>query len=375
METLQETARLVTSKPVQRAVVNTVLLVSSAVTLFCTAAIASTLFFQNFLPHEVVTLPVHLQYSSGINPYGIASLQTPPMKTQQEYDLSLMLSMPRSNPNVERGNFMVSLHLLDSKADLGLHTEAERHASLHEGFGAANVIFSSRRPALFPYVDPLVSVASRVLFLLYHLFTPGSSTNTMVIPLAERVLFSKGSEIPKSAYVEVEAGQTIQVYHAYLQLTAQLRGLRWMMVHYRVSTFIAFTLLFWAFEVIFMGVAWGIWSVASGSPPGDADTKAQRLEGIRDGQEDEDTDHAETFPTYGRQQPLKYEPDIKPELDTEQPLSEIPRAGADADDEDEGSFDDDKDEEDVQHRDSGIGTSYSEEGSASIRRRGSRNRM
>ncbi|KAM0251562.1 hypothetical protein ACHAP5_001569 [Fusarium lateritium] len=374
METLQETARVVTSKPVQRAVVNTVLLVSSAVTLFCTAAIASVLFFQNFLPHEVVTLPVHLQYGSGINPYGIASLQTPPMKTQQEYDVSLMLSMPRSNSNVERGNFMVSLHMLDSKADLGLLTEAERHASLHEGFGGANVLFSSRRPALFPYVDPLVSVASRVLFLLYHLFTPGSSTNSMIIPLAERVSFSRGSELPKSAYVEVEAGQTIQIYHASLQLTAQLRGLRWMMVHYRISTFVALTLVFWAFEVIFMGAAWGIWSIASGSPPGDADLKAKRLEGTEYGHGGEDTDREETFPTYGKQQPLKYEPDIKPELDPEQPLSEIPRAGADADDEDEESYDD-KDDEDVQHKDSGIGTSYSEDGATSIRRRTSRNRL
>ena len=136
------------------------------------------------------------------------------MKTQQEYDVSLVLSMPRSNPNVERGNFMISLHMLDSKADSELHTEAERHASLHQGFGGANVLFSSRRPALFPYVDPLVSVASRVLFLIYHLFTPGSSTISMTIPLAERVLFSTESVLPKSAYIEVEAGQTIQVYHA-----------------------------------------------------------------------------------------------------------------------------------------------------------------
>ncbi|EKJ75174.1 hypothetical protein FPSE_04647 [Fusarium pseudograminearum CS3096] len=373
METLQETARVVTSKPVQRAVVNTVLLVSTAATLFCTAAIASVLFFQNFLPHEVVTLPVHLQYGSGINPYGIASLQTPPMKTQQEYDVSLLLSMPRSVPNVERGNFMISLHMLGAKADVWLHAQAEQHASSHEGFGQANVLFSSRRPALFPYVDPLVSVASRVLFLIYHLFTPGSSINSVIIPLAERVSFSKDSLLPKSAYIEVEAGQTIQVYNAYLQLTAQLRGLRWMMVHYRISTFLALTVVFWAFEVIFMGVAWGIWSVASG-PPGKDDAKIRRLKGLRDDHEDELTDHEETFPTYGKQQPLKYEPDIKPEQDPEQPLSEIPRPGADADDEDDGSFDD-KDEEDVQHRDSGIGTSYSEEGTLSIRRRASRNRL
>ncbi|KAG4283975.1 hypothetical protein FPRO06_08354 [Fusarium proliferatum] len=335
-ETLQDTARVITSKPVQRAVVNTVLLVSTAATLFCTAAIASLLFFQNFLPHEVVTLPLHLQYGSGINPYGIASLQTPPMKTQQEYDVSLILAMPRSNPNVERGNFMITLHMVDSQADAGLHAAAERHASLHQGLEGANVLFTSRRPALFPYVDPFKH-----------------ELNRHPVGRASLVLKSLGS--PE------------------VSLTAQLRGLRWMMVHYRISTFIALTLVFWAFEVIFMGFAWGLWSMTSGSPPGDADDKTRRLEAEGYEYEYEDTDRAETFPTYGRQQPLKYEPDIKPEADPEQPLSEIPRAGADADDEDEGSFDDDDD--DVQHKDSGIGTSYSEEGISNIRRRTSCNKL
>ncbi|KAM5375735.1 hypothetical protein ACJZ2D_005918 [Fusarium nematophilum] len=375
METLQETARVVTSKPVQRAVVNTVLLVSSAATLFCMAAIASALFFQNFLPHEVVTMPVHLQYGTGINPYGIASLEMPPMKSQQEYDVSLSLSMPRSNPNLERGNFMVTLHMLDLKVGSQLQAKAEKHAALHDGFRPPNLLFSSRRPALFPYVDPFVSLASRVLFLVYHLFAPGAGSSTMVIPLADRVWFSKSSVLPKSAYVEVEAGQSIQVYHATLQLTAQLRGLRWLMVHYRISTFLAFTFLFWVCEVIFMGVAWGVWSVITGAPPGDADGKQPGR--VKEGDDEEETDRPEMFPTYGRQQPLRYEPEVKEEIDHEQPLSELPRAGADADDEDEGSFEDGDEEldDDVQHRDSGIGTSYSEEGRSGIRRRASRNRM
>ncbi|RSL94401.1 hypothetical protein CEP52_012680 [Fusarium oligoseptatum] len=307
MDTLQETARIVTSKP----------------------------------------------YGSGVNPYGIASLEIPPMKSQQEYDVSLSLTMPRSNPNVERGNFMISLHMLDSKADFELQAKAGQHAAEHGGFGTTNVLFSSRRPALFPFVDPFVSLASRVLFLAYHLFAPGSSSSTMMIPLAERVWFSKGSMIPKSAYIEVEAGQTIQIYHAALQLTAQLRGLRWLMVHYRISTFVAFTFLFLDLRDYVYGRGLG------------------RVE-----EDEEETDHPETFPTYGKQRPLKYEPDVKHELDPEQPLSEIPRAGADADDEDEGSFEEEEEEEeDVQHKDSGIGTSYSEEGSASIRRRASRSRM
>ncbi|KAF7538644.1 hypothetical protein G7Z17_g12597 [Cylindrodendrum hubeiense] len=381
LETLQETARLVTSKPAQRLVVNTILLVSSAATLLGLAGIASALFFQNFLPHQVVTTPLHLQYGSGVNPYGIASIATPPMKSQQEYDISLTLSMPRSSPNIDRGNFMISLHLLDATADGRLDTSAQLHAAEHAGFGETEILFSSRRSALLPYVDPVVSLATRVLFLFYHIFAPGSSTSEMVIPLAERVWFPKGSKIPGSAYVEVEAGQAIQVYHAALRLTAQLRGLRWLMVHYRISTYLAFTFLFWVCELVFMGIAWGVWSVTTGSPPGDAGVKTQRLEGAwqqavkaeeeEDGREAEDEDRPTTFPTYGRQPPLKYEPEVKQEGIEEQLLSELPRGGAEADDEDEEEEEDEDD--DGRRGDSGLGTSYSEEGSGRIRRRASRN--
>ncbi|KAH6894302.1 hypothetical protein B0T10DRAFT_399347 [Thelonectria olida] len=376
-ETLQETAQLITSKPVQRAVVSTVLLFSGAATLLGFAAIASALFFQNFLPHQVVTTPVYLQYGFGVHPYGIASISTPPMMVQQEYDLSLTLSMPRSVPNLDQGNFMVSLHLLDATADGRLDTSAQLHAAEHGGFGETKVLYSSRRPALLPYVDPFVSYASRILFLLYHLLAPGSSTTDLVIPLAERVWFPKGSKIPGSAYVEVEAGQSIQVYHATLRMTAQLRGLRWLMVHYRISTYLAFTMLFWVCEMVFMGFTWVIYTSMMDTP---ADTKGLRLEGgwrrdVKDeegyeetGEGEESEDRPETFPTYGRQPPLKYEPKMKQEALDEPLLSELPREGAEADDEDE-----DEDEEEVDEyghkKDSGIGTSYDEEGSGKIRRR------
>lgn len=54
--------RVATSKPVQRAAINTALLASGAISLFCLAAIATGLFFQNFVPDHLVTIPVHLQY-------------------------------------------------------------------------------------------------------------------------------------------------------------------------------------------------------------------------------------------------------------------------------------------------------------------------
>jgi hypothetical protein len=39
-----------------------VLLTSSAVTLFGLAALATALFFQNFVPDQFITTPVYLQY-------------------------------------------------------------------------------------------------------------------------------------------------------------------------------------------------------------------------------------------------------------------------------------------------------------------------
>jgi len=67
-DTIQQTARAVTSKPVQRAVVNTILVVTGAVSLFCIAGLATALFFQNYFPDQVLSAPVHLQYGYVSNP-------------------------------------------------------------------------------------------------------------------------------------------------------------------------------------------------------------------------------------------------------------------------------------------------------------------
>ncbi|EQL04205.1 tubulin-tyrosine ligase [Ophiocordyceps sinensis CO18] len=373
--------RVATSKPVQRAAINTALLASGAISLFCLAAIATGLFFQNFVPDHLVTIPVHLQYGSGPHPYGLSSLTRPPMmKTQQEYDVSVVISMPRSPANVERGNFMVALHLLASEASAELEADAHVFANVHDQFGAHQVVFSSRRPALVPYMDPMVSVAKRLVLLLYHLLFPSSQVCKMTVILAERLAFPKASLLPASAYVEIEAGQDIQIYGAALTMTAQLRGLRWLMFYYRLPTYMAFTVVFWACEVMFMGLAWAVWIAATGVR-GATDPRARKgrraLGGNQvddEGSKNESSDHPYSFPTYGKQPPLKHEPEVKAEHEEERgrQLVDIPAAGAEADDEDE-LHDDDDDGSYKWRYDSGLGTSYSERGSDSTRRRPSRN--
>ncbi|KEY71612.1 hypothetical protein S7711_06072 [Stachybotrys chartarum IBT 7711] len=321
---------------------------------------------------------------SGPNPYGAVSLTEKPLKTQQKYDLGVTISVPRSPPNVERGNFMVKLLLLDkSLSDLVAKTTGVFAFEDAEPDNES-VVFRSRRPALIPYNDPVVSLVSRTVFSLYHLLFPASQVCKMSIPLAERVEFPSGASIPSSAYLEIEAGQTIQIYSVSLTIIAQLRGLRWLMVHYRLLMYLAFTGLFWLCELFFMILAWGLWSGFGGSISGGVDRewpaaieeKSSELKSLPEKYEDDEdegvndsrdlSDRPYSFPTYGGQPPLKHEPRVKREPTLERSLSEVPVGGAEADDEDDGI---EEARSDRWRGDSGIGTSYSEGGSSTTRRR------
>ncbi|KAK2591662.1 hypothetical protein QQS21_010647 [Conoideocrella luteorostrata] len=375
METLEETARVITSKPAQRAAVNVALLGSSAVTLLGLASLATALFFQNFVPDQCITKPVYLQYQSGLNPYGLAQLEYPSPKLQQDYDVSVTLSMPRSPPNTERGNFMVSLYLVRGAGKGSDVAESGRHfANGQQYLENRKILFKSRRPALMPYEEPIISVAKRVLFMGYYALFPRSQRRIMTIQLAERVNFGNSAVRPSAAFVEIEAGQTIQIYETALTLTARLRGLRWLMFHYRLITYAAFTFLFWVCEVLFMCVAWVVWSFTTASK-----NSARKGEGFTDGEDDDGYDYDEhsdlpaSSVTYGRQVAIKSEASFKMEEDDEEErrISDIPLGDAEADDEDD--FDDDDDNPSRTRRNLGTGTSYKGDGGDSVRRRASRN--
>lgn len=243
------------------------------------------------------------------------------------------------------------------------------------------VLHSSHRPALVPYTDPIVSLASRLLFLPGHLLFPGSSrasASTLTVSLAEKVSFpsstrggGSGKSVPSSLFLELQSGQDLRVSAASVTVTAQLSGLRWFMHRYRVLAFLLGTTAFWACEVAAMGAVWGVLGVLvfstgqrdGGGPKDELPGKParKRLGGAADGDDMSDTER--TFPTTGRQPPLKYE-SVKQEDDTSVGMAELPLApGVEADDED--------DEGEVgAWRDSGIGTGYSDAASG-LRRRGS----
>lgn len=155
---------------------------------------------------------------------------------------------------MDRGNFMIALHLLDTDLTTTLdvvHTP-ESGKSLID---PQSVMFTTRRPALMPYVDPAVSLARRLVFLPLHLLFPKNELHTMTVPLAEGVVFARSSRVPKSIYVELQAGQNFQTSEVSVTMTANLRGLRYILHNYRIISFVALTLGFWSMEMLFAGMA------------------------------------------------------------------------------------------------------------------------
>jgi seipin len=116
------------------------------------------------------------------------------------------------------------------------------------------------------------------------------------------------------------------------------------MYNYRLSSFVVFSAAFWIVEMLAATVTWAVLSYYifankdSSNPTtdetADPDNKPIKAESD-DGTIDDMSDTERTFPTYGRQPPLRYSsPHIKKE-ESEEPVLAPLRAGEAADDEDE----------------------------------------
>ncbi|KAI8960473.1 putative adipose-regulatory protein-domain-containing protein [Daldinia sp. FL1419] len=369
MEYVKGSYKAATSPVAKRTYLGAVLFFSASLALLSIAALAYPVFYYNYVPKKVISLPIHLQYDTGLNPYGITSVNSKLM-LEQAYDISVELTLPRSPVNLERGNFMVTL--------FGMKTQPGNPAFAYYFSGEDpfshvkedTVVFTSRRPALIPYTDPLVKTASHILFLPYYILYPSASeTTTLRIPMGELVEFN--DILPMSLLVEVQAGQAIQVYSATITLVARLTGIRWAMYNHRIISFVVCTTIFWIAEMLSTGLAWLILSsfISSqkpktprdklnagpggdtwmGPPPvtmglfhdGAGDSHSEEEDAVKKEEDDDDDDM-----------------NIKEETPERERLAEQP-----ADDEEDG--------EDV-WREKGAGTGSNYEKGGSIRRRSSR---
>ncbi|KAK4044238.1 putative adipose-regulatory protein-domain-containing protein, partial [Parachaetomium inaequale] len=235
--------------------------------------------------------------SVGPNPFGIASLEG--IANRQPYDITVSLTLPRSPTNLDRGNFMIALHLLSPgrttsgsspqkplpylppakpAASDGTTPPSSWHAldtllqptrlDLPSFLASHTIVHTTTRPALIPYVDPLAALTTRVLLLVYHVLAPrAAATVHLTVPMAEDLAFVTQKQqqqrrresllplLPESLLLEVQAGQGIQVYEARVTLVARLGGLRGFMYRWRVTAFVVFTVGFWVGEVGMLAAA------------------------------------------------------------------------------------------------------------------------
>ncbi|RDL41822.1 uncharacterized protein BP5553_01801 [Venustampulla echinocandica] len=347
---------------------------------------------------DKLDIPASPSDRDGPHPYGIACLDSE-LISQQAYDISITLRVPRSPPNLDTGNFMLSLNLLSQSYKPSLFPITPPPSSTNPppthlistpslSIPPETVLHSSRRPTILPYASPLISLSSRILSLPLYILNLRQESESLTIPMAERLSFPGRSTklVPRYAFLEVQAGQHIQVYSVQINFTARFSGLRWVMYNHRIASLIIFTSAFWVVEVVFALLGWMGFRMlfSSTEPPSSLSSKSKAQIKKERGIEDEDTETIKTepatedepdlsdtprsFPTYGRQPPLRYEPRIKDEeRDNDEDIIE----GAaiqplDADDEDEHILGGMRGRERRGvGEDSGLGTSFSEGGARS----------
>ena len=160
--------------------------------------------------------------------------------------MKVVLHMPRTPTNIEAGNFMVDLRLLSPLLP-GLANEL------------AETLARSRRPAILTYYSPSMEHVHNAAGLPLHLLGWRRESEVLEVGMMENVEFDKGwRNLPNKARVELqssteEAGRKLQVYEARLVFTARLKGLRYIMYKYWLTSFVVLTFAFWVVEMTVAG--------------------------------------------------------------------------------------------------------------------------
>lgn len=295
------------------------------------------------------------------------------MISQQEYEITVTLKLPRTPHNLAAGNFMVDLALLASSRDEAPLNSIAQTISMANA--SSSILARSRRPGILTYVSKIVDTASTMATLPWYVLGLGKESETLEIVMFEGVQFAKGTaNVPNTLLMTIEADEKMQIYEASVRTVARFGGLRWILYHHRILSFLIFSSMFWSSTMISMLLVWaalGMSRTAAFDDDG-LGTKEERgrsREAVNSEPTDSDvfdptfmedlSDTSRSFPTLGRQMPLhfvgekKTDPDIKTEEDL---TSMFPTAAQEADDEDE-----DNARLGSEWRDSGIGTSREEE--------------
>ena len=217
------------------------------------------LFYYNYIPQTNLEKPIYLQYGPTSNPRADVALNANTLVSQQPYDVSIVLHMPRCPINLAAGNFMLDL-TLRGKTDQTASSVLET-LRMEEQKPTA-VLYHARRPAIMPYATMITDLVSKFIHMpLQVLSFHDSDSITLTIPMFEEIQFARGRDnIPAVAEIEIQSQlpPNPAIYSATLIFKVRFHGLRYLIYNHRMLAFAAFTTLFYSVSISTLAVVWAI---------------------------------------------------------------------------------------------------------------------
>ncbi|KAF2199856.1 hypothetical protein GQ43DRAFT_397801 [Delitschia confertaspora ATCC 74209] len=426
-DTILSPIYFLTQPTLLRTYLHTTLLVITSIFLFALAVLAYTTFYYAYIPAHGLSVPLYLQFQHAPSsphlvprfPYAVANIVEKGgkggLKSRQKYDVIVEMELPRSERNLEAGNWMLGLELRGPesvsetvKGALGWREEwdvddfswgesagrVKESSAPRPGSSATTpivgsnadvgiVLARSRRPAILTYRSRITELAYRMLRLPLYIAGFGHEAETVEVRMMEGVEFERGwRNTPSLLRLEVRSKGPLEVYTARVRFVARFEGLRYIMYNYRILSLLVFTTLFWSVEITLLLLTWGAITFLFSEPSGPLSPENLK---IKDENEHEPStpkteptsdnsgpttpmsDTSRTFPTLPSHAPLhysssqsqsfhiKHEP-MTSELKDFPPLPSLKTEDADDEDDEDADFVMEGPRAGLGH-DSGIGTS------------------
>ncbi len=162
---------------------------------------------------------------------------------EQAYDVFVTLTVPNVNANYDIGNFMVQLDIVS---------------------GTSEHLVTAKKAAILLYRSYLVQTMSTILSCWPVLLGLQDESQEITTILLQDFVFEKAwLKGPLFARVEVHASG-LRVYQSSIEIRTKLRGVQRLLYHYKLLSFLVFTVSFWLFSLTFALVSWAVaWSVAT----------------------------------------------------------------------------------------------------------------
>ncbi|KAG0090896.1 Berardinelli-Seip congenital lipodystrophy 2 (seipin) [Podila epicladia] len=236
--------RFVTSSATKRRVVQALVACIVIGLLTSLALLAYLVFYWIYIPQARHVGQIHFQHGilthGGVTPGPFAKVEFPKsllspgyLRGGQGYDISVDLAVPSSTKNLDVGNFMVTVKLLNNHGD---------------------IIAKSSRPAILTYYSLPVRVMRSLLRAVPLVLWWSREEQQLKVELMKS--FVEDSNNPVARVLVEVSSPDLRIYKATLHLDAHFRGLRHLMYYNRITTALIFMFGFVVCETIFAISAW-----------------------------------------------------------------------------------------------------------------------